>query len=58
MRDCLILVRDGNFWREVGRVLDAKEQREAEERTVEEANDDNDGDKKDEGGGQAGAPLE
>ena len=38
-RKCLILVRYGKVHRYVGRVLDAKELREAEERAAEEANE-------------------
>ena len=38
-RKCLMLVRYGKVHRYVGRVLDAKELREAEERAAEEANE-------------------
>ena len=49
VRKFLILARDWKVQRNVGRVLDAKEEREAEERTYEESNDN-----KDNGGSDGG----
>ena len=49
-RKFLILVRDWKVQRNVGRVLDAKEEREAEERTYEESNDNKDNGGSDGGG--------
>ena len=57
-RNFLILMREGKVWRDVGRVLDAKERREAEDRALEEADDDKDDAEKDKGGGPERAPLE
>ena len=50
MRKFLILARDWKVQRNVGRVLDAKEEREAEERTYEESNDNKDNGGSDGGG--------
>ena len=53
-----MLVTDGKVHRDLGRVLYAKEWREADDISAEEANNDKDYDNGDKGRGPAGVPLE
>ena len=52
------MVRDGKIQKDLGRVLGAKERRNAEKRAVEEADVGEEDDDEENGGGPTGEPLE